>query len=89
VLRGSRERFAPILTTTLATGLALLPFVFFGNIPGHEIARPISIVILGGLITSMLVNLFVMPALYLRFGASRETELDFLPTSSTPAVGEA
>jgi len=89
ILRGSRERFVPMLATTFAAGLAMLPFVFFGNTPGHEIARPIAIVILGGLITTMLVNLFVLPTLYLRFGASRETELEFIQSPSTPAVGEA
>ena len=76
VLRGSRERIAPILMTTLATGLALLPFVLFGNIPGLEIVRPIGIVVLGGLVTTTLLNLFVIPALYLRFGAVREAELE-------------
>jgi CzcA family heavy metal efflux pump len=89
VLRGSRERLAPMLMTTLATGLALLPFILFGNIPGHEIARPTAIVILGGLFTSTLVNLFVLPALYLRSGASREAELEFLPAPTVPVVGEA
>ena len=75
VLRGSRERLAPTLMTALTTGLALLPFILFGNIPGHEIVRPMAIVILGGLVTSSLLNLFVLPALYLRFGASREPDL--------------
>jgi CzcA family heavy metal efflux pump len=68
VLRGARERLAPILMTASATGLALLPLVLFGEIPGHEIEHPMAVVILGGLITSTLLNLFVVPALYLRFG---------------------
>ena len=63
--------------TALATGLALLPFVLFGNMPGHEIVRPIAIVIIGGLITSTWLNLFAMPSLYLRFGATREADLGF------------
>jgi Cu/Ag efflux pump CusA len=66
VLRGSRERLAPILMTALATGLALLPLVMSGEIPGAEIEYPMAIVILGGLITSTLLNLFLLPALYLR-----------------------
>jgi Cu/Ag efflux pump CusA len=74
-LRGSRERFVPILMTAIATALALVPFVLFGNIPGHEIVRPVAIVILVGLVTSTLLNLFVLPALYLRFGATREADL--------------
>jgi Cu/Ag efflux pump CusA len=68
-LRGSEERLAPILMTALATGLALLPIVISGNKPGHEIEHPLAVVILGGLITSTLLNLFLMPTLYLRFGA--------------------
>jgi CzcA family heavy metal efflux pump len=73
VQRGSRERLAPMLMTTLAIGLALLPVVLFGNIPGHEILQPMAVVILGGLVTSALLNLFVLPALYLRFGFSPES----------------
>jgi Cu/Ag efflux pump CusA len=82
ILRGSRERFAPILMTALTTGLVLLPFVLFGNIPGHEIVRPMAIVVLGGLVTSTLLNLFILPVLYLRFGASRQA--DFELHSTTP-----
>jgi CzcA family heavy metal efflux pump len=74
ILRGARERLAPIIMTTVATALALLPLVVAGDIAGHEIERPMAIVILGGLLTSALLNLFVMPALYLAFGASREPE---------------
>jgi Cu/Ag efflux pump CusA len=68
VLRGALERLAPILMTALATALALVPLVAAGNQPGHEIEHPMAVVILGGLVTSTLLNLFVLPALYLRFG---------------------
>jgi CzcA family heavy metal efflux pump len=71
VLRGARERLSPILMTALATGLALVPLVVAGSIPGHEIEHPMAVVILGGLFTSTLLNLFVVPALYLRFGRGR------------------
>jgi CzcA family heavy metal efflux pump len=70
VARGSRERLAPILMTALTTGLALVPLVITGEIPGQEIEYPMAIVILGGLITTTLLNLFVLPSLYLRFGKS-------------------
>ncbi len=70
-LRGARERLAPILMTTLATGLALVPLVVLGQLPGHEIEHPMAVVILGGLVTSTLVNLFMVPSLYLRFGRPR------------------
>lgn len=71
VLRGAKERLAPILMTASTTGLALVPLIIAGNIPGHEIELPMAIVILGGLITSTLLNLFIVPPLYLRFAASR------------------
>jgi CzcA family heavy metal efflux pump len=67
-LRGARERLAPILMTSLATGLALVPLVVLGTRPGHEIEHPLAVVILGGLFTSTLLSLFVLPSLYLRFG---------------------
>jgi len=72
VIRGARERLSPILMTALATGLALVPLAIAGDLPGHEIEHPLAIVILGGLITSTLLNLFVTPSLYLRFGKGRE-----------------
>ena len=67
VLRGARERLSPILMTSLATGLALVPLVVAGQIPGHEIEHPLAVVILGGLVTSTFLNLLVVPSLYLRF----------------------
>jgi len=67
MLRGAEERLAPILMTTLTTWLALLPLVLGGIRPGYEIEYPMAVVILGGLITSALLNLLVVPALYLRF----------------------
>ncbi|MER5337390.1 efflux RND transporter permease subunit [Micromonospora sp. NPDC002717] len=68
VLRGAEERLSPILMTSLATGLALFPLVLAGSLPGHEIEHPMAVVILGGLVTSTLLNLFVLPSLYLRVG---------------------
>jgi Cu/Ag efflux pump CusA len=68
VLRGARERLSPILMTALATGLAVVPLVIAGNLPGHEIEQPMAVVILGGLATSTSLHLFVLPSLYLRFG---------------------
>ena len=69
VLRGALERLTPILITAIVTGLALVPLVVAGNIPGHEIEHPTAVVIIGGLVTSTLLNLFVIPPLYLRYGA--------------------
>jgi CzcA family heavy metal efflux pump len=71
VLRGAKERLSPILMTSLATGLAVVPLVILGDRPGHEIEYPLAIVILGGLFTSTLLNLFVVPSLYLLLGQRR------------------
>ena len=68
VLRGARERLSPIMMTALATGLAVIPLVLAGTLPGHEIEHPMAVVIVGGLITSTFRNLFIVPALYLRWG---------------------
>jgi Cu/Ag efflux pump CusA len=88
VIRGSRDRVAPTVMTTITTALALLPFVFLGSNAGFEIVRPMAIIIIGGLIISALLNLFALPALYLRYGASREVDLELLPVSEAdlPAV---
>jgi Cu/Ag efflux pump CusA len=71
ILRGAEERLAPILMTALCAGLALVPLVIAGNKPGHEIEYPMAVVILGGLFTSTLLNLVLMPALYAAFGRSK------------------
>ena len=71
VLRGAEERLAPILMTASCAALALLPLVISGNIPGHEIEFPMAVVILGGLVTSTTLNLFLLPVLYAAFGQSR------------------
>jgi CzcA family heavy metal efflux pump len=76
VLRGARERLSPILMTSLATGLALVPLIVLGDRPGHEIEYPLAIVIVGGLVTSTLLTLFVVPSLYLRFGRRRRARAD-------------
>ena len=68
VMRGAEERLAPILMTALATALALVPIVLGGTRAGYEIEHPLAVVILGGLVTSTVLNLFVVPSLYLRFG---------------------
>lgn len=74
VLRGTRERLRPIVTTALATALFLLPALFLGDIAGLEVIRPMAAVTLGGLVTATLVNLFVVPALYLALGSHRTAD---------------
>jgi CzcA family heavy metal efflux pump len=89
VLRGARERLAPILTSALAIGLGLLPLVLAGDIAGNEIVRPIAIVILGGLVTTLLLDLFILPALYLRFAPSTQSASWSLDTGHQPEPGMA
>jgi Cu/Ag efflux pump CusA len=73
VLSGAQDRAAPVLMTAMATALGLLPFLFSSNSLGHEIVAPMAIVILGGLVSSLAVNLFILPALYLQFAPEPET----------------
>jgi Cu/Ag efflux pump CusA len=68
VIRGSQERLAPILMTAMAAGLALIPLALGGGKSGSEIQTPMAIVILCGLMTSTLLNMAVVPTMYLRYG---------------------
>jgi len=71
ILRAAQERLAPILITMGTTALALIPLAVSGSIPGQEIEHPMAILILGGLVTATLLNLFVVPSLYLHFARPR------------------
>ncbi|WP_201776166.1 efflux RND transporter permease subunit [Streptacidiphilus melanogenes] len=84
VVRGASERLAPILMTSLATGLALVPLVIAGNQPGREIEYPLAVVILGGLVSSTLLTLFVVPSLYLRFSRRKEQGPTEMPPAELP-----
>ncbi len=64
ILDGSVDRLNPILMTALTSALALIPLVFGGDKPGNEIQSPMAIVVLGGLLTSTLLNIYVMPVIY-------------------------
>ena len=72
VKRGAEERLLPILMTALAAGLALVPLALAAGQPGSEIQSPMAVVILFGLASSTLLNMLVVPALYLRFGSIRQ-----------------
>jgi Cu/Ag efflux pump CusA len=67
VLRGARERMTPILMTALVTALGLLPLAWGSGEAGREIEGPMAIVILGGLASSTILNLLIMPALAHRY----------------------
>ena len=84
ILRGAQERLA-LFDDCIGDRAGLVPLVIAGDIPGHEIEHPMAIVILGGLVTSTLLNLFIIPSLYLRFGQIQSVylsaELEVIPST--------
>jgi CzcA family heavy metal efflux pump len=85
VLRGAQERLAPIALSALTVGLPLLPLVLLGSLPGLEVVRPLAVVILGGLVTSTLVGLLILPFLYLRFAPRSQPDTSGAELSLSPA----
>jgi CzcA family heavy metal efflux pump len=73
VIRGANERLVPILMTAAVTALGLAPLAFGLNVPGQEIEGPMAVTVLGGLISSTLLNLFVLPALAFRYARPSST----------------
>jgi Cu/Ag efflux pump CusA len=82
-IRGALERLGPILMTALVTALGLLPLALGSGDPGREIEGPMAIVILGGLLTSTALSLFVLPVMALRWG--RFSDATAPPIPPTPA----
>jgi Cu/Ag efflux pump CusA len=87
VLRGAHERLIPILMTAAVTALGLAPLAFGINHPGQEIEGPMAITVLGGLLSSTLLNLVVLPALSYRFSRRRALPKDFSPSATEAADG--
>lgn len=85
VVRGTRARLPAILTSAAAIAAAVLPFALMGDVAGNELTHPMALVILGGLVTSALLAVFILPALYLHYGAgSRQTPAPPEPVPVTP-----
>jgi CzcA family heavy metal efflux pump len=74
IIQGSKDRLSPILMTALTAGLALIPLAIAGNLPGNEIQSPMAKVILGGLLTSTLLNIFIVPVVYFLSNSKSETK---------------
>jgi Cu/Ag efflux pump CusA len=89
VVRGTRERFGPVLVTGFTTAAVMVAVLVLGDIAGLEIVHPIAAVILGGLVTTTAFTLHIVPALYLRFGARREPDLALAPGDVTGGSAHA
>lgn len=83
VLRGAGERFAPVVTAAFTTALVFAPMAFAGRIAGLEIVQPMAVVVLGGLVSTTVLTLFVVPAMYQRFGARSEPDLSMVFAEQT------
>jgi Cu/Ag efflux pump CusA len=68
IVRGTLERLVPVLMTALCAGIALIPLLLAANEPGKEILHPVAVVIVGGLVSSTLLDLMITPAVFYLFG---------------------
>jgi Cu/Ag efflux pump CusA len=68
IIRGSLERLVPVMMTALTAGLSLVPFILAADAPGKEILHPLAVVVLGGILTSTLLDQLVTPAVFYKFG---------------------
>jgi Cu/Ag efflux pump CusA len=87
IVQGSLERLSPILMTALVTGIGLVPLALGSGDPGKEIQQPMAVVILGGIVTSTILNMVVIPALYLRYGSATIAVPRAEPGSSPAGAG--
>lgn len=83
VLKGSLDRLNPILMTALTAALALIPMIINGDKSGNEIQSPMAVVVLGGLITSTLLNIYVIPIVYEMFKKREEKRMAAKADNST------
>ena len=93
IVRGTLERLTPVLMTALSAGLALTPLLLGADKPGSEILHPVAVTIFGGLISSTLLDAFLTPLLFLKFGeqplerlrAGRSAQSSAETSAETPA----
>jgi Cu/Ag efflux pump CusA len=83
VVLGAGERFTPIVTSLITIALALAPTVVAGRIAGLEILHPLAVVVIGGLVSIAPLSLFVLPAMYMRFGAGSAPDLSVVLSDRT------
>jgi Cu/Ag efflux pump CusA len=88
VIRGSQERVAPVLMTALTAGIALVPLALSRGEPGREILHPVALVVIGGLITSTILDFFVTPTVFLRFGRKAAARLVERHRAGVEELGE-
>ncbi len=86
--RGAQDRAPSVISTLLVAAAAVLPFALSGSLPGHEILGPMAWVILGGLVSSSIYTLSVLPALYARLGAAAVAHDDDLEADDLNVAGE-
>lgn len=89
VVQGSLERLSPILMTGRVTGIGLVPLALGAGQPGKEIQQPMAVVILGGIVTSTILNMVVIPALYLRYGAAHAVRSHRAPLAGSQGPAPA
>ena len=87
IIQGSLERLSPILMTALVTGVGLIPLALGVGQPGKEIQQPMAVVILGGIVTSTLLNMIVIPPLYFRYGRVEARVEDEVYSPGAEGVG--
>ena len=85
IVQGSMERLSPILMTALVTGIGLIPLALGAGEPGKEIQQPMAVVILGGIVTSTVLNMIGIPALYVKYGREAATRSHALHDVGTPS----
>ena len=82
--RGTTERMVPVLMTALSAGIALIPFLLAGDQPGKEILHPVAVVIVGGLVSSTLLDFLVTPLVFFHLG--KKAALKALARGTSAAI---